>query len=91
MDLPAVCLLLLERRTLVEYLGWVLLHSSSPLTICEAEEEEPITPMYATDLEIEPKSATDPEPIPATDQALKPTHIMEPKAATVSVPEPVLY
>lgn len=47
--------------------------------------------MYATDLQIELKSATDPEPISATDQALKPTHFMDPEAATVPETEPGLY
>lgn len=63
LDLPAVCLLLLERRTLVKYLGWVLLHSFSPLTFCEAEEEKPISPEYT----IEPEIATQSIPEPGAD------------------------
>lgn len=44
MNLPALRLPLREQRTLVEYIGCVLLHSGSPITICEVEKElEPTT------------------------------------------------
>lgn len=52
-----------------EYVDWVLLHNSSPFTICESEEENNAPAMIPVPvMKTAPKIVPEPEPYESSDQ-----------------------